>query len=116
MALVDVFIAEHLAHHRAVLGLGQAVVVAAPWAAGASGYARASQQEVPLTNFIEYAQDGPVVTLTMNELPRRNPQTPGNAPSPTWLAAIERSHADGRARSSFPGARRVVMSAEGRAK
>ena len=33
VALRDVFVAEDLAHHRAILGLGQAVVVAAARAA-----------------------------------------------------------------------------------
>jgi enoyl-CoA hydratase/carnithine racemase len=43
--------------------------------------------------FLIYEQDGPVVTLTMNEPERRNPLT-GNRAVPDFLAAIERIHDD----------------------
>ncbi|MCC2673165.1 MAG: Enoyl-CoA hydratase [Ramlibacter sp.] len=46
-----------------------------------------------MADFIQYAQDGPVVTLTMNEPERRNPLT-GNSAVPDFLAAIDRIHND----------------------
>jgi len=46
-----------------------------------------------MTDFIQYKQDGPVVTLTMNEPARRNPLT-GNSAVADFLAAIDRIHAD----------------------
>lgn len=44
-------------------------------------------------NFIDYGQDGSVVTLTMNEPERRNPLT-GNTAVPDFLAAIDRIQND----------------------
>ena len=44
VALWDVFVAKELAHHRAVLGLGQAVVIAAPRAAAGELDAQLVQQ------------------------------------------------------------------------
>ena len=46
-----------------------------------------------MNDFLIYEQDGPVVTLTMNEPERRNPLT-GNRAVPDFLAAIERIHDD----------------------
>lgn len=46
-----------------------------------------------MNNFLIYEQDGPVVTLTMNEPEKRNPLT-GNTAIPEFLAAIERIHND----------------------
>jgi enoyl-CoA hydratase/carnithine racemase len=46
-----------------------------------------------MNDFLIYEQDGPVVTLTMNEPERRNPLT-GNRAIPDFLAAIERIHND----------------------
>lgn len=46
-----------------------------------------------MADFIRYIQDGPVVTLTMNEPERRNPLT-GNSAVPDFLAAIDRIHND----------------------
>lgn len=46
-----------------------------------------------MPNFIQYTQDGPVVTLTMNEPERRNPLT-GNSAVADFLAAIDRIHND----------------------
>lgn len=46
-----------------------------------------------MSNFLIYEQDGPLVTLTMNEPERRNPLT-GNSAIPDFLAAIERIHND----------------------
>lgn len=46
-----------------------------------------------MADFIQYAQDGPVVTLTMNEPERRNPLT-GNSAVADFLAAIDRIHND----------------------
>lgn len=57
--------------------------------------------------FIQYAQDGPVVTLTMDEPQRRNPLT-GNSAVPDLLAAIERVHAD-------RGVRVVILTGAGTA-
>lgn len=50
-----------------------------------------------MSNFLIYEQDGPIVTLTMNEPERRNPLT-GNSAIPEFLAAIERIHDDPRVR------------------
>jgi enoyl-CoA hydratase/carnithine racemase len=46
-----------------------------------------------MANFLLYDQQGPVVTLTLNEPARRNPLT-GNSAVPELLAAIDRIHAD----------------------
>lgn len=46
-----------------------------------------------MPDFIQYVQDGPVVTLTMNEPDRRNPLT-GNSAVADFLAAIDRIHGD----------------------
>ncbi|RCW69588.1 crotonase/enoyl-CoA hydratase family protein [Pseudorhodoferax soli] len=46
-----------------------------------------------MSNFLDYAQDGHIVTLTMNDPERRNPLT-GNTAVPEFLAAIDRIHAD----------------------
>lgn len=43
--------------------------------------------------FLIYEQDGPIVTLTMNDPEKRNPLT-GNLAIPDLLAAIERIHDD----------------------
>jgi enoyl-CoA hydratase/carnithine racemase len=43
--------------------------------------------------FLIYEQDGPIVTLTMNDPEKRNPLT-GNQAIPDFLAAIERIHDD----------------------
>ena len=51
-----------------------------------------------MTDFIQYTQDGPVVTLTMSEPERRNPLT-GNSAVPDFLAAIDRIHNDRSARA-----------------
>lgn len=46
-----------------------------------------------MTDFLLYEQDGPVVTLTMNQPEQRNPLT-GNTAVPEFLAAIDRVHDD----------------------
>ncbi|WP_198968929.1 crotonase/enoyl-CoA hydratase family protein [Xylophilus sp. ASV27] len=46
-----------------------------------------------MSDFLLYEQDGPVVTLTMNQPEQRNPLT-GNTAIPEFLAAIERIHDD----------------------
>ena len=46
-----------------------------------------------MSNFLLYAQQGPVVTLTMNEPQRRNPLT-GNTAVSDFLDAIDRIHDD----------------------
>ncbi len=46
-----------------------------------------------MTDFLIYEQDGPVVTLTMNQPEQRNPLT-GNSAVPEFLAAINRIHDD----------------------
>ena len=46
-----------------------------------------------MSDFLQYAQDGHIVTLTMNDPERRNPLT-GNSAVPEFLAAIDRIHAD----------------------
>jgi enoyl-CoA hydratase/carnithine racemase len=46
-----------------------------------------------MPNFLNYDQDGPLVTLTMNQPERRNPLT-GNTAVPEFLAAIDRIHDD----------------------
>ncbi|GAB3661955.1 crotonase/enoyl-CoA hydratase family protein [Ramlibacter alkalitolerans] len=46
-----------------------------------------------MAEFLLYEQDGPVVTLTLNEPARRNPLT-GNSAVADFLAAIDRIHAD----------------------
>lgn len=57
-----------------------------------SAYAR-DLKGISMGNFIDYRQDGPVITLTMNEPERRNPLT-GNTAVPDFLAAIDRIHND----------------------
>jgi enoyl-CoA hydratase/carnithine racemase len=46
-----------------------------------------------MSEFLIYEQDGPVVTLTMNQPEKRNPLT-GNTAIPEFLDAIERIHDD----------------------
>ncbi|QJW85191.1 crotonase/enoyl-CoA hydratase family protein [Ramlibacter terrae] len=46
-----------------------------------------------MPNFLLYEQNGPVVTLTMNEPARRNPLT-GNTAVADFMEAIERIHSD----------------------
>jgi enoyl-CoA hydratase/carnithine racemase len=46
-----------------------------------------------MANFLLYEQQGPVVTLTMNEPARRNPLT-GNTAVADFIAAIDRIHGD----------------------
>ncbi len=46
-----------------------------------------------MPDFLQYEQDGHVVTLTMNEPERRNPLT-GNSAVPDFLAAFDRIHED----------------------
>ena len=46
-----------------------------------------------MADFLIYEQDGPIVTLTMNQPDKRNPLT-GNTAIPEFLAAIERIHDD----------------------
>lgn len=50
-----------------------------------------------MSDFLIYEQDGPVVTLTMNQPEQRNPLT-GNTAVPEFLAAIERIHDDHQVR------------------
>ncbi len=50
-----------------------------------------------MSDFLIYEQDGPVVTLTMNQPEQRNPLT-GNTAVPEFLAAIDRIHDDRRVR------------------
>ena len=50
-----------------------------------------------MSNFLIYEQDGPLVTLTMNQPEQRNPLT-GNTAIPEFLAAIERIHDDRQVR------------------
>ena len=50
-----------------------------------------------MPDFLIYEQDGPVVTLTMNQPERRNPLT-GNTAIPEFLAAIDRINDDQRVR------------------
>lgn len=50
-----------------------------------------------MSDFLIYEQDGPVVTLTMNQPEQRNPLT-GNTAVPEFLAAIERIHDDRQVR------------------
>ncbi len=58
-----------------------------------------------MSDFLIYEQDGPVVTLTMNQPDKRNPLT-GNTAVPEFLAAIDRIEADG-------GVRCVIITANG---
>jgi len=50
-----------------------------------------------MPDFLIYEQDGPVVTLTMNQPERRNPLS-GNTAVPEFLAAIDRINDDRRVR------------------
>lgn len=50
-----------------------------------------------MSDFLIYQQDGPIVTLTMNQPEQRNPLT-GNTAIVEFLAAIERIHDDARVR------------------
>ena len=50
-----------------------------------------------MSEFLIYEQDGPIVTLTMNQPELRNPLT-GNTAIPEFLAAIERIHDDAHVR------------------
>jgi enoyl-CoA hydratase/carnithine racemase len=52
-----------------------------------------SDEDDCVTDFLIYEQQGPVVTLTMNDPARRNPLT-GNSAIPEFLAAIDRIHDD----------------------
>lgn len=58
-----------------------------------------------MNDFLIYEQDGPIVTLTMNEPEKRNPLT-GNRAIPEFLAAIERIHND-------PSVRCVILTGNG---
>ena len=60
-----------------------------------------------MSSFLDYAQDGAVVQLTMNEPERRNPLT-GNTAVPEFLAAIDRIHND-------RGVRAVILTGAGSA-
>ena len=46
-----------------------------------------------MSQFLNYEQEGHIVTLSMNDPERRNPLT-GNSAVPEFLAAIDRIHAD----------------------
>ena len=46
-----------------------------------------------MSDFLLYEQDGPLVTLTMNQPEKRNPLS-GNSAIPEFLAAIDRIHDD----------------------
>jgi enoyl-CoA hydratase/carnithine racemase len=50
-----------------------------------------------MSNFLIYQQDGPIVTLTMNQPEQRNPLT-GNTAIPEFLEAIDRIHDDRQVR------------------
>ena len=50
-----------------------------------------------MPEFLIYEQDGPLVTLTMNQPEQRNPLT-GNSAIPEFLAAIDRIHDDRQVR------------------
>jgi enoyl-CoA hydratase/carnithine racemase len=50
-----------------------------------------------MPDFLIYEQDGPLVTLTMNQPERRNPLS-GNSAVPELLAAIDRIHDDPKVR------------------
>lgn len=50
-----------------------------------------------MSDFLLYEQDGPVVTLTMNQPEQRNALT-GNTAIPEFLSAIDRIHADKKVR------------------
>jgi enoyl-CoA hydratase/carnithine racemase len=50
-----------------------------------------------MPDFLIYEQDGPLVTLTMNQPERRNPLS-GNTAVPEMLAAIDRIHDDPKVR------------------
>lgn len=50
-----------------------------------------------MSDFLIYQQDGPIVTLTMNQPEQRNPLT-GNTAIVEFLAAIERIHDDAQVR------------------
>ncbi len=50
-----------------------------------------------MSDFLIYSEEGPVVTLTMNQPEQRNPLT-GNTAIPEFMAAIERIHSDKRVR------------------
>ena len=58
-----------------------------------------------MSDFLIYQQDGPVVTLTMNQPEQRNPLT-GNTAVAEFLAAIDRIDGD-------PGVRCVILTANG---
>ena len=58
-----------------------------------------------MPDFLIYEQDGPLVTLTMNQPEQRNPLT-GNTAIPEFLSAIDRSHDD-------RGVRCVILTANG---
>ncbi len=58
-----------------------------------------------MNEFLLYAQEGPVVTLTMNQPEQRNPLT-GNTAVPEFLAAIDRIHDD-------PSVRCVILTGNG---
>lgn len=58
-----------------------------------------------MSDFLIYEQDGPLVTLTMNQPDQRNPLT-GNTAIPEFLAAIGRIHDDRKVRC-------VILAANG---
>lgn len=59
-----------------------------------------------MSEFLIYEQDGPVVTLTMNQPEQRNPLT-GNTAVPEFLSAIDRIHDD-------HGVRCVILTGNGK--
>src|SRR5207249_7931079 len=58
-----------------------------------------------MPDFLIYEQDGPLVTLTMNQPEQRNPLT-GNTAIPEFLSAIDHIHDD-------RGVRCVILTANG---
>jgi enoyl-CoA hydratase/carnithine racemase len=65
-----------------------------------------------MADFLLYDQQGPVVTLTLNEPARRNPLT-GNTAVPEFLAAIERIHDDRSVRAVIVTGAGTVFSSGG---
>ena len=65
-----------------------------------------------MADFLRYEQEGPVVTLTMDQPERRNPLT-GNTAVPEFLAAIDRIHDDRSVRAVILTGAGTVFSAGG---
>ncbi|WP_137920811.1 crotonase/enoyl-CoA hydratase family protein [Hydrogenophaga sp. 2FB] len=65
--------------------------------------------------FLNYEQEGHIVTLTMNDPERRNPLT-GNSAVPEFLAAIDRIHADHSVRAVILTGAGSVFSSGGNVK